>query len=180
VRSGPHGVKPLLFLGAQFFQTAALRFRQHGERDDNAEHAHDCSIWEVLGRQKDLQYESRAVSQIRRQRQMHQLRHIIAELAEKLPAEMYEDPEIAAMAAYGCTTRKHVVRLLAPPLSDDDHSKDIDFSAHGILARWNAGYADTQRALAKRPWNREFERTEGVIFHRMPRQMLPDDDSHGH
>ncbi|MGO9365479.1 MAG: DUF3734 domain-containing protein [Rhodomicrobium sp.] len=81
---------------------------------------------------------------------MHQLRHIIAELAEKLPAEMYEDPEIAAMAAYGCTTRKHVVRLLAPPLSDDDHSKDIDFSAHGILARWNAGYADTQRALAKR------------------------------
>src|SRR5260370_1906376 len=89
------------------------------------------SIWKVMGRQKDLQYASRAVSHIRRQQQIHRLRHIIGELAQKLPAEAQADPEIAAMAAYGCVTRMHVVRLLAPPLAGEDHSKDIDFSSKG-------------------------------------------------
>jgi NTE family protein len=123
------------------------------------------SIWSVLGRQKDLQYVSRAVSHIRRQKQIHKLRHIIAELEQKLPAEARADPEIAAMAAHGCTTRMHVVRLLAPPLAGDDHSKDIDFSAKGIGARWQAGYADTKHALTEMPWSQEFDRTEGFILH---------------
>jgi hypothetical protein len=117
------------------------------------------SIWNVMGRHKDLQYASRAVSHIQRQRQIHQLRHIIAALVEKLPAGVRADPEVAAMAAYGCTTRMHVVRLLAPPLAGEDHSKDTDFSAHGIHARWKAGYADTKRALAEMPWSQECDRT---------------------
>ncbi|MGO8953600.1 MAG: patatin-like phospholipase family protein [Rhodomicrobium sp.] len=123
------------------------------------------SIWSVMGRQKDLQYASRAVSHIRRQKQIHKLRHIIAELAGKLPAEVRADPEIAGLAAYGCTTQMHVVRLLAPPLAGEDHSKDIDFSAKGIRARWEAGNADTKRALDGMPWNREFDKIEGFILH---------------
>ena len=43
------------------------------------------TIREVLNRQKDVQYSSRAVSHIRRQKQIHRLRHIIAELAMRLP-----------------------------------------------------------------------------------------------
>ncbi len=123
------------------------------------------SLWRVMGRQKDLQYASRTVSHIRRQKQIHKLRHIIAELAQKLPAEARADPEIAAMAAYGCTTRMHVVRLLAPPLAGEDHSKDIDFSAKGIRARWEAGHADTRRALTEMPWSQEVDGTEGFILH---------------
>jgi len=59
----------------------------------------------------------------------------------------------------------HVVRLLAPPLAGEDHSKDIDFSAKGIRARWEAGRADTTRALLEMPWNQEVDRTEGFILH---------------
>jgi NTE family protein len=123
------------------------------------------SIWSVMGRQKDLQYASRAVSHIRRQKQIHKLRHIIAKLAEKLPAEARADPEIAEMSAYGCLTQMHVVRLLAPALAGEDHSKDIDFSANGIRARCDSGYADTRRALAEMPWNQEFDELEGFILH---------------
>jgi NTE family protein len=50
-------------------------------------------------------------------------------------------------------------------LAGEDHSKDIDFSAKGIRARWEAGHADTKRALMEMPWNREFDRTEGFILH---------------
>jgi NTE family protein len=73
------------------------------------------TIREVLNRQKDVQYSSRAVSHIRRQKQIHRLRHIIAELAMRLPESERESNLVHEMASYGCLTRMHVVRLLAPP-----------------------------------------------------------------
>jgi NTE family protein len=112
------------------------------------------TIWTVMSRQKDLQYANPAVSHIRRQKQIHELRHIIAELAQKLPAEMRAEPDIAAMADLGRITRMHVVRLLAPPLAGEDDWKDIDFSSHGIYARWEAGDTDTKRVLAEMPGTR--------------------------
>ena len=69
------------------------------------------------------------------------------------------------MACYGCLTRMHVVRLLAPALDYEDHSKDIDFSAHGIRRRREAGYADTMQTLEKAPWRRQFDEIEGFILH---------------
>jgi hypothetical protein len=41
------------------------------------------SLWKVMSRQKDLQYSSRAASHIARQKQIHKLRHVIAELAAR-------------------------------------------------------------------------------------------------
>ncbi len=134
------------------------------------------SIWNVMGRQKDLQYTSRAVIDIRRQRQLHKLRHIIEELAQKLPAEIRAAPEIAGMAAHGCTTRMHVLQLSAPPFGGEDPFRDIDFSAEGIRARWHAGNADTKRALMEMPWNREFDRTEGLILHEVRAGRVMDGD----
>ncbi|HWA63953.1 MAG TPA: patatin-like phospholipase family protein [Caulobacteraceae bacterium] len=123
------------------------------------------SIWSVMSRQKDLQYASRAASHIARQKQIHRLRHIIRELADRLPEEARKSPEIRSLAAYGCLTRMHVVRLLAPPLQGEDHAKDIDFSPEGIRSRWDAGYADTNRVLAQAPWTQQFDPIEGFILH---------------
>jgi NTE family protein len=123
------------------------------------------SIAKVTSRQKDLQYSSRAASHIARQKQIHRLRHIIRELADKLPEDVRQTPEVKALNAYGCLTRMHVVRLLAPPLANEDHAKDIDFSPDGIRQRWDAGYTDTVRVLAQEPWTRQFDPTEGFILH---------------
>jgi len=123
------------------------------------------SIWKVLARQKDLQYASRAKSHIARQKQIHKLRHIIRELAMKLPPEVAQTAEASELASYGCVTRMHVVRLLAPALAGEDHAKDIDFSRSGISYRWRAGYADTKRVLAQSPWAGEFDPLEGFILH---------------
>ena len=43
------------------------------------------TIWEVMNRQKDIQYSSRAASHIARQKQIHRLRHVIAELPSACP-----------------------------------------------------------------------------------------------
>ncbi len=123
------------------------------------------SIWQVMNRQKDIQYSSRALSHIQRQRQLHRLRHVIMELAKHVPPEARSRDDVRELASYGCPTRMHVVRLLAPSLRGEDHQKDIDFSHAGVRARSEAGYADTQRALGARPWEAESDPLEGFVLH---------------
>jgi NTE family protein len=123
------------------------------------------TMWEVLNRQKDIQYSSRVASHIARQRQVHRMRHVVSQLVKHIPEKDRNSPEVRELAAYGCVTRMHVVRLLAPQLENEDHTKDIDFSASGIRMRWEAGYADTRRAIEGAPWEGEFDPLEGVILH---------------
>ena len=123
------------------------------------------TVTKILNRQKDIQYSSRAVSHIRRQKQIHRLRHIIAELAMRLPESERESNIVREMAGYGCLTRMHVVRLLAPPLEGEDHTKDIDFSRQGIRCRWAAGHGDARRVLADAPWEAEIDPIEGFYLH---------------
>ncbi|HEX3338751.1 MAG TPA: patatin-like phospholipase family protein [Pseudolabrys sp.] len=123
------------------------------------------SIWRVLARQKDLQYSSRAASHVARQKQLHKLRRVIMELAAKLPQHVADLPATRELASYGCVTRMHVVRLMAPALTGEDHSKDIDFSPSGITYRWNAGNTDTTRVLRQAPWTHDFDPLEGLILH---------------
>ena len=123
------------------------------------------SIWEVMNRQKDVQYSSRSASHIKRQRQLHRLRHVITELSNMLPPDKRQSQEASELASYGCPTRMHVIRLLAPVLDYEDHSKDIDFSPGGIRARREAGYADTMRTLEAAPWRDEADPLEGFVLH---------------
>jgi NTE family protein len=123
------------------------------------------SIWEVLGRQKNIQYASRAESHIARQKQIHRMRHIIRRLKRHLPAEQQNDPELQDLTSHGCGTTMHVVRLLAPEHDGDDYTKDIDFSPDGLTARREAGYTDARDMLARRPWLAPVEPMEGVIIH---------------
>jgi len=123
------------------------------------------TIWQVMGRQKDIQYASRAKSHVARQQQIHKLRHIINGLAARLPPAEREDPMVREIAAYGCRTTMHLVNLLAPRLDGEDHTKDIDFANNSIRARWQAGLADAQRAVAAEPWRRPADPLEGIIVH---------------
>lgn len=124
-----------------------------------------ATMWQVANRQKDIQYSSRAVSHIARQKQIHRLRHVIAELACRLPEAERQSVEVQQLERFGCLTRMHVVRLLAPSLEGEDHTKDIDFSTAGIRDRREAGYADTNRVLELAPWSGDFDPIEGFILH---------------
>jgi NTE family protein len=124
------------------------------------------SIWEVMGRQKDIQFASRADSHIVRQTQIHRLRHVIQALAKELPASRQLDAQVREMSAWGCSTTMHVAHLVAPRLPGEDHSKDIDFTPQGVRARREAGYADTRSMIERAPWNAPADPLEGVLEHR--------------
>ena len=125
------------------------------------------SIWQAMGRQKDIQYASRADSHIARQKQIHQLRHVIRELAKKVSEQEKDTAQCKELASWGCGTIMHVVRLLAPALASEDYLKDIDFSPAGIRARWQAGLEDTRRVIERAPWRAPVDPMEGVIVHEL-------------
>jgi NTE family protein len=129
------------------------------------------TMWNVLHRHKDIQYSSRVATHILRQRQLHKLRHVIGELAKHVLEERRSSPEVRALTSYGCLIRMHVIRLLAPRLDNENHTKDVDFTAAGIGKRWEAGYRATRRAIEEMPWQHDANPLEGVILHEEMPQM---------
>jgi NTE family protein len=131
------------------------------------------SVWQVMSRQLDIQYASRADSHLPRQEHIHQLRHMVRELVRMLPDSQRESPEVKEMAGYGCGTYMHIVRINATPLKNEDYLREIDFSAEGIQKRWRAGYADTMRTLDRRPWEVPIDPMVGVAVHDSDAPDLP-------
>jgi NTE family protein len=124
------------------------------------------SIWQVMARQKDIQYASRADSHITRQKQIHRLRHVIRELTRAMSPAQRARPEVQELASWGCGTTVHVAHMLAPRLDGEDHTKDIDFTPDGVRERHAAGLADTRRMLERAPWAHvAADPIEGVIEH---------------
>ena len=126
------------------------------------------NIWEVLNRHKDVQYSSRIANHIGRLQQAHRLRHVINQLTHYISDDLRTRNPVQELASYGCQTQMHVVRLLAPRLDAESHTKDIDFSPSGIRMRQEAGYTAAMQALAQAPWLREVDPLEGVVLHEPP------------
>ncbi len=131
----------------------------------NRQGAEPDTLAKVASREKDLRHASRITAHIERQRQLRRLRHVVAELARLLPKDAHACPEVRELTGYGCVTRMHAVRLPAPPLHSEDHSKDVDFTASGIRRRWQSGHGGTVRVPEQAPWEGEFDLLEGFVLH---------------
>jgi NTE family protein len=131
------------------------------------------SVMQVMSRQIDIQYASRADSHIPRQEHIHQLRHMVRELVRMLPENQRNTPEVKEMAGYGCGTFMHIVRINATPHGNEDMLREIDFTTAGIHRRWQAGYEDTMRTLDRRPWEVPIDPMVGVAVHDSDAPDLP-------
>ena len=134
----------------------------------NTEGPEPETLWQVMGRQKEIRYASRSSSHIARQKQIHHLRHVIRELSKRIRHAGRSDAEVRELESWGCGTTMHVVRLIAPKVDGEDQTKDIDFTASGIRSRWRSGYEDTRRMLDAAPWNAPVDPVEGVVIHDDP------------
>jgi NTE family protein len=127
---------------------------------------------DVLSREKDIQFASRDATYIARQQDLHRLRHVVRELVRLMPEGQRDTPEVKELAAYGCKTFMHIVRLNAPYIEGEGNSRDYDFTREGIRLRWKAGHDDTARVLEQRPWEAEVDPMVGVAVHDCQPEML--------
>lgn len=126
------------------------------------------TMWQVAGRLKDIQYASRVDSHVRRQAQIHRLRHVVRELARELPAAARRRAGVREPLGYGCGTVMHLMRLVAPRLEGEDPTKDLDFQPARVRRRWLAGRDDARRMIARRPWDAAVDPVDGLVVHDLP------------
>jgi NTE family protein len=123
------------------------------------------SVAQVFTRQKDILFGSRSKSHIARQAQLHKMRHVVRELVHMLPEDQRNTPAAKELAGYGCATMVHLVEINAQALDGESNSRDFDFSPAAIRARWEAGYADAHRMIARRPWEQPIDPKVGVAVY---------------
>ena len=73
---------------------------------------------------------------------LYPLRHVVSQLVRYIPDDVRKSDAVRELAGYGCVTQMHVMRLLAPRLENENHTKDIDFTPPQEFAC--AGRQDTR------------------------------------
>lgn len=123
------------------------------------------SIEQVISRQKEIQYSSRAESYTATQQQIHHLRHVVREVGHLLPEKMCTRPEVKELLGWGCGTVMHLLPMQAPVLEGEDYTKDFDFTPAVIEARWKAGREFARSRIAAAPWNEAIDPAVGIMVH---------------
>ena len=107
---------------------------------------------EVNEREKDIRYSSRTRAMTDLFRLMHDVRHNINDLWDKLPEELRKTREAKYLYEFGCVTTIDIVELIYRPTDPQGHSKDFEFSRATMRARWEQGLSDARTTLLASPW----------------------------
>jgi NTE family protein len=103
-------------------------------------------------RDKDIRYSSRTRAGTDMFSTLHNVRHVINDLLEKLPDELRNSPEGKFLYEFGCVTTMDIVELIYRPVQDQGSAKDYEFGRTIMQARWAQGLADARTTLAASPW----------------------------
>lgn len=110
------------------------------------------SIEEVQERDKDIRYSSRTRAATDTLAQVHDVRHNINTLWDKLPPSLRDTPEGRYLYEFGCVTTMDIVQLIHRGDVAQGQAKDYEFSRATMERRWAQGLADAQQTLESSPW----------------------------
>jgi NTE family protein len=111
-----------------------------------------ATLSDVAEREKDIRYSSRTRAATDTVRQLHDVRHNINTLWDKLPDALRQTPEARWLYDFGCVTTMDIAQLIYRPEEGQGHSKDYDFSRGTMEERWAQGRADAMATLIASPW----------------------------
>ena len=117
------------------------------------------NLFDVAQREKEIRYSSRTRLGTDVFERAQSVRHAIARLLEKLPAELRSDPDSEFLEKFSCTEAITIVHLIHRRAAYETHAQDYEFSRLSIEEHWQAGRNDVNRTLRHPKW-REREKPE--------------------
>lgn len=103
---------------------------------------------DAAARAVDLMFSSQSRLILEGRSREHRLREMIGRLAARLPPELREDPDVAAVLAEGRAHTATVFHLAyRAPADEAGFQKTFDFSRTALGSRWEAGACDMRAAL---------------------------------
>jgi NTE family protein len=111
-----------------------------------------ADLEDVSERKKDICYSSRTRAATDIFRLMHDVRHNINNLWDRLPEKLRKTPEAKFLYDFGCVTTMDIVELIYRPTAPQGPTKDYEFSRDTMRRRWAQGLSDAQTTLLASPW----------------------------
>lgn len=127
---------------------------------------------ETVGeRDKDIRYSSRTRAGTDMFRTLHDVRHVINDLLERLP-ELRDSREGKFLYEFGCVTTMDIVELIYRPAKVQGSAKDYEFGHTTMRARWAEGLSNARETLEASPWLTPMPPEIGVRTFDVPGDMV--------
>jgi NTE family protein len=121
------------------------------------------SLAEAEQREKDIRFSSRTRLNTDMQKRIEQLEAAALRLAEKLPPELRNDADVAALTARRADGPVTILHLINRSESYETQHKDYEFSRGTIDGHWADGKRDVERSLASPQWKRRARPEHGIV-----------------
>lgn len=126
---------------------------------------------DVVQREKDIRYSSRTRLNTDALQKLEALRLAAARLAEKLPEELRDDPDVQVLTEHPQPGAISVMHLINRRELYETFSKDYEFSRATVNEHWTTGARDAERSLAHKLWRERDKKRRGIITYDL---MNPD------
>ncbi len=107
------------------------------------------TIMDVIAREKEIRYSSRTREVSDQRLKLRKERELIRRVLEKLPAELHDDPDVAALRVQAAEQPVNVVQLIYRASAWESGSRDYEFSARSMREHWAAGHAAVTETIDK-------------------------------
>jgi len=105
------------------------------------------TIMDVFAREKEIRYSSRTRQVSDQLLKLRKERELIRRVLRKLPAELRDDPDVAALRAQAAEHPVNVVQLIYRAPDWESGSRDYEFSARTMREHWAAGLAAVTQSI---------------------------------
>lgn len=117
---------------------------------------------DVAQRAQDIRYSSRTRLTTDRYVQLHKLRAAADRLYARLPEDLRQDADMAALLAAGPSCDVTLVHLIHRKEAYEGASKDYEFSRLSMEEHWAAGHRDVVRTFAHPKWQARTHDHDGL------------------
>ncbi|MDF7774659.1 patatin-like phospholipase family protein [Sphingomonas sp. AOB5] len=106
------------------------------------------TILDVVAREKEIRFSSRTRAISNERMKLRQERQAIRKLLAKLPPELRDDPDVAALRSAADELPVSLVHLIYRANAWEGGSRDFEFSARSMREHWLAGRAAVNETMA--------------------------------
>ncbi len=107
------------------------------------------NVFQVMERQKDIQYSSRTRAITDAVRNIHRMRQMLFDTIDRIPESVRKaDPWFDRIAEHALGSRFNVIHMIYQNKTTEGQYKDAEFSAETMERHWAVGLGDTQSTLA--------------------------------
>ena len=122
-------------------------------------------MYDVLARQKDIQYSSRTrlVTDYYMARNKQNI--LMKDLLDKLPTDRLTEDRRELQRNLFTLPEITILHLIYQQMAYEGQAKDFEFSGTTMREHWDSGLQDTQRSLAHKQWVRMPTKEGGIVVH---------------